>query len=299
MNIKKQRLLSTLLIVANFVCIAQEKSVLNKYEDTLSSLQQNLYAAKSNAEKFKLNTLFLTTMERALKDENSFEYPFDSLKQMAKLTSPDKKFRIINWDLPKDDGTFTYFGFIQVYDSKSKKYILHKLTDRSDEVKSPENYTSDNKKWYGMLYYKIIKKTNKKNTHYILLGFDGNDKISRKKIIDVVKFNNNNVPQFGDAIFKMEKKTVRRVIFEYNAGAVMSLKYNEKDDLIIFDHLAPPNENLKGQFQFYGPDFSYDAMEYSKGKWSYVADIDARNKKNYKDKIYNTPQGTTPQNMPR
>lgn len=288
----KKIIISALLCFLFYLSFSQESAnhEFKKQEDTLAVIQKKLFAAKNNSERFQLNNLFLSSLEKVLQNENSFKYPFDSLKQIARLTSPDKKFKLFNWDVPKDDGTFEYFGFMQIHDSKNNKYILHKLTDKSDEIKNPENYSSDHKKWFGMLYYKIIPKKIKKNTYYVLLGFDGNDKISRKKIIDVLKFNNNNIPQFGDAVFKMEKKTVKRVIFEYNAEAIMSLKYNDKEDMIVFDHLAPPKEGLKGQHQFYGPDFSYDALKYEKGKWVYVPDIDARNNKNYKDKIYNDPK---------
>ncbi len=288
----KQPFLILLLYFAFSPSFSQEdkKSQFQKQEDTLGLIQKKLFSAKNNEERLKFNNLFVSTLERTLQIENSFEFPFDSLNQIARLSSPDKKFRIFNWDFPKDDGTFEYYGFIQVYDKKSKKYMLFKLMDKSEVTKNPENYSSDNKKWFGMLYYKVIQKKYKKSTYYVLLGFDGNDKVSRKKIIDVLKFNNNNVPQFGDAIFKMEKKTVKRVMFEYNSDVVMSVKYNENEDMIVFDHLAPPNSGLIGQYQFYGPDFSYDALKYSKGKWTYIPDVDARNNKDYKDPHYNDPK---------
>ena len=58
----------------------------------------------------------------------------------------------------------------------------------------------------------------------------------------------------------------------------MSLKFNEKEDKIIFDHLSPIQANQKGLFEFYAPDFTYDAFVWKKGKWRLETNIDARNK---------------------
>ncbi len=65
----------------------------------------------------------------------------------------------------------------------------------------------------------------------------------------------------------------------------MSLKYDEHRDQIVYSHLASNQEGtvLEGQSQFYGPDGSFDALDYRKGKWVVVEDIDARNEKNKND----------------
>jgi hypothetical protein len=37
---------------------------------------------------------------------------------------------------------------------------------------------------------------------------------------------------------------------------------------IVFDHLSPPKATLKGAEETYGPDFTYDAFIWKKGKWA-------------------------------
>lgn len=273
-------------------CFAQEKSVFNLYQDTLQNICKNLYTpGKSDADKQKYNRELLITFERVLNTDNSFDFPFDSLKKdMAILLSPDEKFRIINWDLAKDDGTYEYYGFIQMKHAEPNMKSLYPLIDKSAEIKNPENAISDNKKWFGMLYYYIIPKKVKKKTYYTLLGRDGNDKLSIKKIIDVLTFDANGTPHFGANIFNMQKKYPKRVIFEYSASCKMSLKYNDKKDSIVFDHLAPTQPQLEGQFQYYCGDMSYDGFGFKKGQWNYGIDLNAINNKDYKDKLYNDPQ---------
>jgi hypothetical protein len=164
------------------------------------------------------------------------------------------------------------------------------LTDKSSEVKNAENYAGDASKWFGMLYYKIIPVQVKRRQYYTLLGFNGNDKLTSKKVIDILYFGADGSPKFGDDLFRVEKKFPKRMIFEYSAQVVMSLKYNESSKMIVLDHLSPPHLGLQGQFQYYGPDFSLDGFEFKKGKWNYIQDIEARNKKNSKDNKYKDPQ---------
>ena len=289
----KNKILLFFFLLSGFICYSQtegQKKQLALYEDSLKNIQKEIFKAKNDGLKRFASQQFGDIIERALAVENSFDFPFDSLKEVARLISPDKKFRIINWNLPLDDGTHEYYGYIQAYNAKTKKYDVFKLIDRSADVRNPETYTSDHNKWYGMLYYKIIlRKVNKKSV-YTLLAWDGNDKTSNKKIIDVLSFNSNGVPQFGMDIFKIEKRSPKRMVFEFVKEASMSLKYDEKKNMITFDYLVPPDESLKGQFQFYGPDFSIDGLKFEKGFWVYVQDIDARNDKNKKDDMYIDPK---------
>ena len=108
-----------------------------------------------------------------------------------------------------------------------------------------------------------------------MLGWDGNDDFTTKKIIDVVTFSNNSKPKFGSE-FKLEEKSQKRMIFEYNAQAQMLLQYNEIMKMIVFDHLSPSNPKFEGNFRYYGPDFSYDGFYFDDGVWIYKPDIDFR-----------------------
>jgi hypothetical protein len=141
-----------------------------------------------------------------------------------------------------------------------------------------------------MLYYKIIPVKVKRKKYYTLLGGDKNDKLTSKRIIDVLYFIPDGSPRFGADLFKLEKRSPKRVIFEYSAQAIMSVKYNEETKQIVFDHLSPAQPNFEGQYQYYGPDFSFDALEFNKGKWVYIPDVDARNGKSNKDNQYKDPK---------
>jgi hypothetical protein len=279
-----------------------EDSARKVKENDLHHISNKIFAAKTDVDKLKYNKQLLEKFDSLLNEPGSFEhYQFDSLrKDMPILISPDNKFRIITWEIEKSDGTHEYFGFVQSKHTDVKKKGFRKiktetvqlfpLIDKSPEIKNPENAISDNKKWFGMLYYSIILTKSKSKDYYTLLGKDNNDKYSQKKIIDVLTFDNTGVPHFGADIFNFQKRYPKRVIFEYSATCSMSLRYNSKKDSIVFGHLAPIEPQLEGQYQYYCSDMSFDGFGFKKGKWNYGTDINAVNEKDEKDKLYGNPR---------
>jgi hypothetical protein len=296
------------LMINSFSVFAQEKSAkikaLDSYNDSLKKIIHNLYSSTTDSDKHLFNAQLLTTFEHVLKMEDSFTYPFDSIIGIGILNSPDQMLRIFNWNIPLANGTHEYYGFVYVKQIHVRKaglfkkistetYKIFPLNDVSASVKNADGYISDNNKWYGMLYYTIIpKKVKNKKVYYTLLGWDGNDKFSRKKMIDVLIFNNKGLPQFGAAIFNTSKGVKKRVVFEYDANCTMSLKYNKVKDSIIFDHLSPPQPQLEGQYQYYCTDFTYDGFGFKNGKWNYGEYVNATNEKNEKDNLYANPKNT-------
>jgi len=276
------------------------------YEDSLKKIAPLIFKSNTDAEKYSASNAFSSLLEKTLMLNGSFEYPFDSLKTIGKTPAPDGKFRLYNWNLPKQDGTHEYFGFLQVRDKKKKiiglipygkkRYKILPLIDKSTEIKNPENTITDNNKWYGMLYYSCLKNKYKGKTYYTLLALDLNDNLTRKKIIDVLTFDKGLKPSFGADIFTIEKKFPKRFILEYSAEYTISLRFNHTLNMIVFNHLIPKSPTLTGQYQFYGPDFSFDGFQFVKGKWQYMPDVDARNEPSEKDKMLKKPG---PVNIPK
>jgi hypothetical protein len=114
-------------------------------------------------------------------------------------------------------------------------------------------------------------------TYYILLGWKGNTVKSTKKVIDVLSFNTAGEPVFGSAVFDGNGKTRKRVVFEYARQASMLLRYVPEQNLIVFDHLAPPDAKQKNKPESFGPDLTYDGYKLKNGRWVYVEQLDMRN----------------------
>ena len=278
--------LISFLLFCVFHTSAQDLVQLKTLEDSLNALGKRSLMAKSYQTRKEAYDKIQSYWNKVLTIQNNILYPFDSIKTSNILTSNNKELRIVTWMLVDDEQNYVYAGYTQYLNPKTKKWEINFLADVSAKCSNPDYGQFNHKNWYGMLYYQLIEQKKKKTVQYTLLGWDGNNRLSHKKFIEPISFTGKGEPKFGDNIFKQEKKSPRRVIFEHSAQISMSLKYNDKDQQIVFDHLSPSESRLEGQYQFYGPDFSYDAYKFTKGKWVYVKDILPRNdpKEEYKPK---------------
>ncbi len=267
---------SFILILITKSIIAQSLS-LPVAEDSLVQLSAN-FLLPDYPEEQKTTELnrFESLLYATLLHKESIEYPFSRLTQVSKLQPENLRFRIFTWFTVHPKG-YKAHGMLQIVDAKRKNIRVITLQEPAEPVKSVLYKTLDASHWMGMLYYDLIAVNKGKNSYFILLGFHGNDGLTHKKTIDVITVSANGTVKFGAPVFIQEQRTANRVIFEYRANAKMSLRYNEKSKMIVFDHLSPESPSLKGQYQYYVPDFSYDAFKLVKGKWIYVADVYTKN----------------------
>lgn len=242
-------------------------------------LRNEIRFLRSDSEKVNLNDSILGTFREVLDNPSSFTYPFHQLSNCGIITSEDKRLRIINWNLKFSDGSFKYYGFIQYYLEDKDKIVTHELVDLSDSIIDPEHASLYPYNWYGALYYHIISYKEGGKYYYVLLGWDGNSYLTNKKIVDVLTFSSSGKAYFGKPVFLVEKERKKRIIFEHALRVSMLLRYDEKAGAIVFDHLSPAKPSQKGQYQFYGPDGSYDGLVYEKGKWVFVSDFYVTNPK--------------------
>lgn len=217
----------------------------------------------------KNNALFKRELKDFLLETSPLKY-LDSIPYFSHLKSSDKVFDIFNWNISFEDGSFEYFCLLRLNETSE----IIEFTDNSDKFYNPETKKLSSKDWFGALYYEIIPVKAKPN-YYTLLGWDGNNSYTTKKIIETMEIKGNQII-FGLPVLKNENETKSRVLFEYSSKAVMSLKYDDKEKLIIFDHLAPFQEGADDFYEFYGPDLSFDGYKLKKGEWIYTKNVDAR-----------------------
>lgn len=271
---------------------------IQSFEDSLLTSLEQIRTAETLKEKFILNTRFENTLRKALRYDEAFTYKFNALSQvMSTKTSPDKAFRIFNWNIEVPEIQEHYFFcLVMKYDSRKDEYVIIELYDKSKYATRVEYTVHTDKKWFGALYYEIIPVKKGLNTTYTLLGWDGNNRMSNKKIIETMAFQGKDKIKFGLPIIKQEEDTKRRVIFQYSKKATISVKYKliKKKKYIIFDHLSPLSGQLAGIPDYLVPDLSFDAFVLENGKWKYLKDFDARTGKSRNDKSFIQPKETAP-----
>ena len=278
MNIFK----ATVLFMLITISMNGQTSSLTKMEDSIQELFAKIILAKNDIEKLNYNSKLEEIFAELLNKNSSFDYPLNKLKHVSKLSSDDGLLRVITWNIPYTNGIYKYFGFVQLK-SKNNSSKVFKLNDHSAKITEAQTKILDYTNWYGALYYKILSNTYKNKTYYTLLGWDGNDNFTNKKIIDILIIKRKKI-QFGAPIIKEGDITYTRSIFEYAKQAKMMLRYDEKQKMIVFDHLAPSLKKFKGQYLYYGPDLSQDGLEFIEGFWVLQANLDLRNEKSNTNK---------------
>ena len=265
------------------------KPTLNLHQDSLVILSEATFAAKEDVDRVEKNATFIKRFINALKINGSFNYDFDSLKRISIIKSPDHTFRIITWFLPNNDGTYRFYGTIQM-GTANGGLKLFPLTDQTNNIVDVNSIT-DYKSWFGARYYEMVPVlVNGKQPYYILLGWKGNTDKTTKKVIDVLSFEKGE-PVFGRNIFEMKKNGTlkNRVVFEYNKLNSMTLTVDNKVNMIVFDHLAPYDAKMVGNYEFYGTDLSFDGFRLNWGKLALIEDVELKNDPSPNDEFYGKP----------
>jgi hypothetical protein len=284
-----------------FETFGQAKQELGEAEDLLELLAGKILKAENDSSRLVLNQQFKNILYQDLMQEGSFDYPYDSVRSLTKLTSPDKKFRIYNWNLPNGNGSNIYYGFIQLKTKGNREPVIYCLTDHSDSIPEPGFVKSDHNSWYGCRYYKIIMTTYKSKVYYTLLGWDGFSQNISQKIIDILWFDEHDRPFFGADIFRNTGNDhLKRIFFKYSATSSMILAYDEqvlkkntewnaskkqyesednRTKMIVCDELIPMEPQLEGMYEYYIPSSEvYNGFVFEEGFWYLYRNVDVRNK---------------------
>ncbi|MFN4300292.1 MAG: hypothetical protein ACK4EX_11275 [Thermaurantimonas sp.] len=232
-----------------------------------------LKAEEYNARK-QASDEFSKLLYELLCQPESFNYPFEQVKNLSRLQSNDKLVNVFTWLLPQTEpNTYEFYGILQIKDKNNRIY-LYTLVDKASEIPQPEYTALNPARWYGALYYQIIDVKHGNQTFYTLLGYRPQGKSVQRKVVDALLIKSPKNVTFGAQIFYIQDFADRRymkkpfrLFYDYSASVSATLRYNEKEKMIIMDHLAPPDASKKGLFAVYGPDFSYDGLYWNNGHW--------------------------------
>jgi hypothetical protein len=216
-----------------------------------------------------------------LKTPQSFYYHFDSLKTISTVYSPDNKFRIITWGLLRHNGTYRYYGAIQMNTFNLK---LFPLFDYSPLIRNATDTVCTKDSWFGCMYYNIVPKLVGNQTIYTLFGWKAQNPRVVMKVMDILTFDKNKKPVFGAPLIYhtgySKPKLLNRFMIEFNKSATVSMNYNAEMQMVIFDKLITKSEadgkaekSLKPKGYEYFPDGTYEAFEWKNNRWEYVESV--------------------------
>ncbi|MCR4658781.1 MAG: hypothetical protein K5650_00610 [Bacteroidales bacterium] len=292
-----KRLVLYIAMFAAFLTVtAQEKGRMADYAARLDALFEATQSAPTDNERYLASEQAVQLMAEALSNEGSIGWKWDFGTKVSVLTSADRKVRLITWPVVRDNGEWECFGFVQYINSATGEAEFAELNDKSEEILNREEtiLTPDN--WFGAVYQEIIQTSNDGRTYYTLLGYNGVDNITQRKIIEPIWFKPaTGKPQLGQALFRRERN-LRRVVLEYSNSVMVNLRFEEqyvrqverkrvkqkgtknryrtievthdrKEKMIMFDEVAPQIEGMEGLYQYYVPSGEELAYAFVDGKW--------------------------------
>jgi len=100
------------------------RSEIQILEDTLNILGFAMVNDSTPVKRFASCQKFIKTLVKALKNENSFDYPFEKINTVSIQYAPDSSFRIFTWQLYVDINEYKYFGTMQMNQPELKMFPL-------------------------------------------------------------------------------------------------------------------------------------------------------------------------------
>ena len=284
------RQLILFLFLQSFISFGQEPADWEGIENNLVKLLNTLREAKTDAELALHNSNLYEAVLEVAEMPTVMSHQFTKLNTMSTLISPDEEFRLFNWNVETTQLNHKHYC-IMVKKGRvfGKNEVIEFKEDKFTIPPSPRTQLTPNK-WYGALYYKIIPIKKQGKTLYTVLGFSGNTRSSNKKVLEVFWFRGNKL-KLGYPLFEANEESSqiqKRIFFEYSEKATVSVKYLPELGKIVFNHLVPEAENLKGMYDFYIPDLTYDAYVWDGAIWHYQKDIQVGNESNKTTKKYYT-----------
>lgn len=212
-------------------------------------------------------------LEKLLSQPDAFTANLAWLPRLMAVSNNDHTLRVCTYMAQYTNFDSQCHGFLLFNTPLGTKLVA--LTDCSDDIKNPERAKLTDKKWFGAVYSSLREVTFDKRTYYTLLGYKQTDGLVKTRVIEILTFVGDKV-QFGAPVFRHEKATYLRRIFQYSANANMMMRFDERKDMLVFDHLSPSNSMFAGEYRHYGPDFSYDGYSETRDGWKFESDIDLR-----------------------
>lgn len=252
-----------------------QKKSLQEQELVLKKQAEAIIFSENLADRFKADSLFTRGLVKALKENNSFSFPFDSIRNVARVYPDDSSFRIFTWQLVVSENFVRLHGAIQMKTADGSLKLIP-LIDKSDLIVNQRDTITDAQNWIGAVYTSMIQKEYKGKKYYTLFGFNFNNIRTDKKIIEVLTFEDDK-PVFGGKNFYFEStnqysKDPARIIMEFKDAASPHLSYDKELGMIMMEHLVSQTGDEKKKYTLV-PDGDYEGFNWLNGKWIHVSKV--------------------------
>ena len=237
--------------------------------DSLAKIGRMVLEHPESAVRDSMNRKFRQRLKQIVQTEKGYKASLSEVTNMSALSG--ENFRIFTWQVPDKNYHYTRYGLVAA--ERRRGIRLTELKDQKSNIPRVDFRRLRSDEWLGALYYQIIPLKDKRKKVYTLLGYASGPEIN-KKVVEIIEVRNNGTVKFGDKRFYVDqfndqtyKSAPMRLILRYSSQYTASVRWHPDEDLIIMDHCAPPRDELKGAYSYYGPDFSYNGLYWKDGWW--------------------------------
>ena len=286
--------------------LSAQQDSLSAWENQLARWGQKVIGGQQADSIQHADSMFVHYLEKFIRGGHAYDYPFVNTPTLAKIAPPDGRFRLLNWMVPRTDGSsYHHCYFINQPEAEGPAWLA--FDDVSDGGQPIQNIYLKKGEFVGALYYQIIVTGKKKDPTYTLLGYDRNSGMTQRKIVEPFSFDNKGYPRFGGKIFKLGKEwqdrpvqgKIYRVSLEYSQRFTASVRWLPSQDMIVLDHTSPLNPQAKGVYADYSPDFSYDGLIWEKDHWEFKSQVQFKNNQSIEIRPPDKPVGPPPSRRDR
>lgn len=190
----------------------------------------------------------------------------------CKVSPTDKAFILYTWQVMDEGDLPRYYGYVITPQKQIKK--LHFKDRDIMKMRFESQFPSS---WFGSLYFHVLPVEVSPGV-YTLLSFRQGLPGIKYKIIETLTFEKD-VPIFGVDVFstlddKHKKQNQKRIIIPYSASASCSIKYNELDKQLVYDHILQTFDPRNPESLLFLPDGSYEAFEIKNQQWTYIEKLE-------------------------
>lgn len=240
-------------------------------EASLAQLGQSYLEATKDSVRLHRSQVFADTLWEFLSFPQHFAQDLPQVRNLSVQYPEDRSFALYTWTVPLSTGQFLFHGILWNPQWRDQPRII--LEDFGDSEAAPYQWLRDGQ-FVGGLCYDIITTKYRGEKHYSLLMFRPGRTYHTKIVDAVVLGNQSRKLRFGNRVFNVRnngdevyKKRPYRIWFRYNSSVTAAVRWEERHRGIICDHLSPTKPSMKGLWFAYGPDFSYDRLQWKKGQW--------------------------------
>lgn len=251
-----------------------DKGDLQIKDDSLEILADEMINALDGEERQNAAMHFIPKLVDALKIPFSFNYHFDSVKQLSVQYPEDSTFRIFSWGITPNNANYRFYGALQMR-TQDGSLKLFPFFDNSEFTSNTDTITS-NKAWYGAIYYKILTNKYRGKTYYTLFGWHGFSFGTNQKVLDILTFKDKE-PVFGAPVFNFQDDSLdrgikNRFILTYKRDGSAGLNFDPDKNMIVYDHLISLNGHPEDPSTMV-PDGTYEGFVWKNGYWVHVSKV--------------------------